>query len=183
MKLLLFQLVIFGLATTAFADDFQNFSITTNEEANVKQILKSFEKGETALFTATNNEEFREIVGYYLLHSYEALAGLAVISGRLEIVQDILPKLIALKNEKQTSKESKLHLISILLFYSMKTDKKNIFIKTLEGENIKEILQDDAVRQNVTTGCELFKGKDIEKIRQELESATSSTNSVSSPPR
>lgn len=103
--------------------------------------------------------------------SYEPLAGLAVTSGRLDIVQELLPKLMALKDDRQTPKTGKLHLISILLVYSMKADKKEIFIKTLDGENMKEMLQDDVVKLNLTTGCEFFEGQDIDKIRQEMEAA------------
>jgi tetratricopeptide (TPR) repeat protein len=119
--------------------------------------------------------------------SYEPLAGNALKYGRTDVVKNIVPQLMALKESKQTPEENKLNLISMLLFYSAKTDQKNIFIQTLKGEDMGKILKDDAVKKNIISGCAFFEdedtNKDIEKIRQEMESATSSTNSVSSPPR
>jgi hypothetical protein len=56
-------------------------------------------------------------------------------------------------------------------------------VKTLDGENLKQIMQRDDVKLDVISGCKYFEGQDIAKIRREMESATSQTNSVSSPPR
>jgi len=93
---------------------------------------------------------------------------------------------MVLKSDKQIPKENRHNVISLLLFYSCKTDQKDIFIQTLKGEDIVEILQNGAVKKNLISGCAYFEdedtNKDIEKIRQEMESATRSTNSVSSPP-
>jgi hypothetical protein len=74
MKLLFLQLIIImWLGMTAFAGSLQDFSITTNEEAKVKQILENYEKGESVLRKNSNEdiqkEEFREFIGYYLLHT------------------------------------------------------------------------------------------------------------------
>jgi hypothetical protein len=115
--------------------------------------------------------------------SYEQLAGFAIKSDRLNIVGDIVPQLLALKKAKQTPEEDKLSIISILIAYSIKTDKREIFVEALEETDMRKILLDDSLKQDVTLGCRIFAGKDIEKIRQEMESATSLTNSVSSPPR
>ena len=55
------------------------------------------------------------------------------------------------------------------------------------AEDMRTILKNDAVEKNITSGCAYFEdedmNKDIEKILQEMESVTGSTNSVSSPPR
>ena len=263
MKLLILQIVIFGLATAVLAEDLQNFSITTNQAAEVKQKLDAYENGKLTLQDLNENagaEGWRELVGYYLLHTneittkaklpisrafagfnlfsnainlgteyvnvysndwhgwrllgaaydsinssnesirvysndvkfggkdaYETLAGVAIKNDRLDVVQNIVPRLMILKSAKQTPEEDKLNLISILLFYSIKTDRKDIFTKTLDGVDMKEVLQNDEVKKDIVSGCAYFEdedtNKDIEKIRQEMESATGSTNSVSSPPR
>jgi tetratricopeptide (TPR) repeat protein len=259
MKMLILQFLILGLATAAFADDLQNFSITTNQAAVTEQKLKDYENGRLNLEDFgenVTNAEWQQLIGYYLLHtndistkaklpvarcyaqfqmipqamklgeeyanvysndwrawrllgycyevmnytneairaysnaarlghklSYEQLAGFAIKSGQLNVVGDIVPQLLALKEAKEIPEEDKFSLITILLAYSMKTDQKEIFIKTLEGTDMGKILRDGRIRQDVTLGCRIFEGKDIDKIRQEMESVTSSTNSVSSPPR
>jgi len=108
--------------------------------------------------------------------AYETLAGVAIKNDRLDVVQNIVPRLMILKSAKQTPEEDKLNLISILLFYSIKTDRKDIFTKTLDGVDMKEVLQNDEVKKDIVSGCAYFEdedtNKDIEKIRQEMESAT-----------
>ena len=112
MKLIILQFLIFGLATAAFADDLQNFSITTNEEAQAQHQLKVYE---TQSFNT------------------------------LDINENVM------------------------------------------AEDMRTILKNDEVEKNITSGCAYFEdedtNKDIEKILQEMESVTGSTNSVSSPPR
>jgi len=115
--------------------------------------------------------------------SYEPLAGEAAQSGQLDVVKGILPQLMALKSDRQISKESRLNLISILLFYSLKTDQKNIFVQTIEGENMKEMLSHDKVRLNITSGCEFFSGADIDKIKQEMKAAIGSEETTNNIPQ
>ena len=119
--------------------------------------------------------------------SYEPLAGVALKYGRIDVVRDIVPQLMAIKEAKQTPEENRINIITILLFYSMKTDQKDIFIKTLKGEDLRKFTKDNTIKKDIISGCAYFEdedtNKDIAKIRQEMEAATSSTNSVSSPPR
>lgn len=115
--------------------------------------------------------------------SYEQLAGFALKSGRSDVVGKIVPELLALKAAKETPEADRLALISILLGYSMKADRKDVFVKTLQGEDFKNILQNDQIKTDVASGCEIFEGEDIDKIRQELEATTrndSKTNTVKS---
>jgi hypothetical protein len=65
----------------------------------------------------------------------------------------------------------------------VKADQQDIFVKALAGLSAKQILSRDDLPVLVRSGCAGFRGKEIDKIRQELESATNSTNSISSPPR
>jgi tetratricopeptide (TPR) repeat protein len=77
MKLLILQIVIFGLATAAFADESQLFLITTNQAAEVKQKLDAYENGKLTLQDLNENagtEGCRELIGYYLLHTNEISA-------------------------------------------------------------------------------------------------------------
>ena len=103
--------------------------------------------------------------------SYESLAGVALKNHQPEIVRDLVPKLIALKDGKQTPRDNKLNVISILLFYSIDADRKDVFIRTLEGEDMKDMLSNDMIKKNIMTGCKRFEGLEIDVIRHELEAA------------
>jgi hypothetical protein len=50
-------------------------------------------------------------------------------------------------------------------------EQKDLFIKALDQQDMKALLRNDTVRQNIVSGCQMFEGKDIEKIRQKLEAA------------
>jgi hypothetical protein len=107
-------------------------------------------------------------------NSYEPLAGEAVQAHRIDIVQKILPQLMALQRASETSQDHKINLTTILTGYSLIANRKDIFIKTLDGHNLKELLQNDIIRKNVTSGCQMFQGKGIDKIREEMEAALGS---------
>ncbi|MGB7745747.1 MAG: hypothetical protein WBN75_00460 [Verrucomicrobiia bacterium] len=106
--------------------------------------------------------------------SYTSLAQVALKNNRFDLIQDMLPQLFALKDNPQTPEKNKLNLISTLIFYSVKAHQKDIFIKTLEGEDLKQILQNWMVKNNVMAGCKVFKGEDMDKIRQAVEAANTS---------
>jgi hypothetical protein len=106
--------------------------------------------------------------------SYASLAQVSLKNNRLDLVKDMLPQLFSLKDNPQTPEKNKLNLITILIFYSVRTHQKDIFIKTLEGEDMKQILQNWMVKNNVRAGCKIFKGEDIDKIRQAVEAADQS---------
>ena len=111
-------------------------------------------------------------------NSYEPLAGEALRAHRIDIVQNILPQLMALQHAKETLQDHMINLTTILTGYSLIADRKDILIKALDGHNLKELLQDDTIRKNVTSGCQIFQGKDIDNIRKEMEAALgSNTNS------
>ena len=238
---------IFNLANVLLAVDWQYFSITTNQAAEVKQTLDAFEKGQLTLQDLNEQagtEGCRQLVGYYLLHtneisvkaklpigrsfagfnlfpeatnlgaqyvtvfsndwhgwkllgtaynslnlsnesihayaiavklgdgdSYVSLAKVALKYNRPDLVQEILPQLFSLKNNPQTPQKNKLNLITILTFYSVQARQKDVFIKTLKGEDMKQILQNWMVKNNVRAGCKVFKGEDIDKLRQAVEAA------------
>ncbi len=106
--------------------------------------------------------------------SFASLAQVALRYNRLDLVKDMLPQLFALKDNPQTPEKNKLNLISTLIIYSARARQKDVFIKTLEGEDMKQILQNWMVKNNVRAGCKVFKGEDIDKIRQAVEAASAS---------
>jgi hypothetical protein len=259
MKLLILLSSIFGLAIAVFADDLQNFSITTNQAAEVKQKLEAFEKGTMTLKELTENDGDagrQELIDYYLSHtndvsvkaklpisrcfaildkyqqaaqlaaeyvqvysndwhgwkilgfanltmgnysaavaaltnsarlgdeySYDLLAFAALKIDRLDIVSNLVQHLLVLKKREPPPEAVPLDIVIVLVIYSLKANQQDIFVKALDGVSAKQILSRDDLPQGVKAGCERFKGKDIDKIRQEMESAASSTNSVNNAPR
>jgi len=103
--------------------------------------------------------------------SYASLAEVALNKNRFDVVQDLLPQLFALKDNPQTPEKNRLNLTSILIFYSVRAHQKDVFIKTLEGVDMKQIAQNWMVSNNVMAGCKAFKGEDTDKIRQAVEAA------------
>jgi|GEM_PF-3383215 len=229
------------------------FSITTNENAQIKSYLDAYENGSIGIQSLNEKaleEGNRELVGYYLMHANDIstksklpiarsfagfggysetvkltteylntypndwhgwrmlgsayflmdfcnvmdasnkalyaysnavklgdkeslgpLASVALVHGDMDVVKKIIPQLMALKQSSHISKKERLSVISILLIYSIKADQKDVFIKTLKGVNLSEILKDDIIKEDVETGCKKFKDRKIEKICQELTKA------------
>ena len=106
--------------------------------------------------------------------SYAPLAQVALKNNRPDLVQEIVPQLFSLKDNPQTPPTTKLNVITILTFYSVKVRQKDVFIKTLEGEDMKQILQNWMVKNNIRAGCKVFKGEDIDKILQAVAVASKS---------
>ena len=115
--------------------------------------------------------------------SYEQLGGCAARNNRWDVVKSIAPQLLALEKSKATPQDTKLNVITILLMYSMAKGQKEIFVETLQGENMNDILQNKGVRQDVTSGLEIFSGafssKDIDEIRQKVKAATGINSALS----
>jgi len=249
MKFFLLHLfTIFCFGNITFADEPENFLITSNQASIIGQRLNDYENGKLDLQyfgEKAGIDVWRELIGYYLLHTnnistkaklpvarcyaqfhliaqatelgeeyvnvysndwrgwrllgycyditdspdkailaysnsarlgpklgYEQLAGCAMRNNRWDVVKNIVPQLLALKKAGEMPKEDRFSLITILIGYSLKTDREDIFIETLEGENVSEIAENDSIRQDITTGCGVFQGPEIDKIRKELELAT-----------
>jgi len=108
--------------------------------------------------------------------SYAPLAFAALKSDQLDVVHNILPQLFALKHSK-SSGVVRLDIVGVLVIYSLKTDGQDIFVKALDGVSGKQIVSRDDLHQLVMTGCNRFKGEDINKIRQEVEAAAANDSS------
>jgi hypothetical protein len=263
VRFFILQLVaVFGLAGILWAEDLTSISLSSNEEAEVKQWLQSYEKGtlteqQLELVKRGGVKWDQKLIAYYLSHtndvtvrmklavsrsffafdkyqetaklaadyvqvytndsrgwanlgaanfamhnfnaaigaftnatrlgddgSYAPLAFAALETDRLDIVQKIIPKLLDLKSTKATQEISSLDATTALVYYSLKANQQDIFVKALQGVDVKQILSRDDLKQCVEIGCDQFKGKDIDKIRQNLEAASrndSKTNAVSNP--
>ena len=248
--LILTILAIFGFTCALLAVDTVVASLTTNEQAEVKQKLEAFEKGAMTLKELTErggDEGRQELIDYYLSHtndvsvkaklpisrcfaimenyqqatrlaadyvqvysndwhgwkilgtahmfmvsnnaavkeltaaaklgddySYAPLAFTALQNDRLDIVSNLVQRLLVLKKQEPPPEAGRLDIVTVLVIYSLKADQKEVFIKALEGVSAKQILSRDDLPQGVKAGCERFKGKAIEKIRQEMEKASKS---------
>ena len=163
-------------------DGFKLFSEATNLGAQYATVFSNDWHGWRLLGAAYNslrlsNESIHAYGNAIKLGDKDSCVFLAKVAlgyNRLDLVKDMLPQLFSLKDNPQTPETNKLSLISTLIFYSVRARQKDIFIKTLEGEDLKEILQNWMVKNNVRTGCKVFKGEDIDKIRQAVEAADQS---------
>jgi hypothetical protein len=115
--------------------------------------------------------------------NYDGLGIAALAAHRTDILRDIVvPHLLVLKDdEKRFSKKERLEMRQVLVAYSLDTDKKNVFVKALEGVDVNDILLQADLKNFVTLGCERFKGKDIDKIREELKAAEASDSITNAP--
>jgi hypothetical protein len=117
--------------------------------------------------------------------SYATLGLAALRMERLDIFRTIIPRLFILKQSKRTGEVNPLDMVMLLAGYSLRVNQQDLFIKALDGVDAKRILSRDDLKQLVETGCERFKGKEIDKIRAEMEavlgnnSSSSNTNSSS----
>ncbi|HVU06999.1 MAG TPA: hypothetical protein VHG89_00480 [Verrucomicrobiae bacterium] len=136
-------------------------------------ILKSPDK---AIDAYTNSVR----LGYKM--GYIALAGAAINDDKWDIVQSVIPQLTDLKKVKNLSPDDKHGLVAILLSYAVRTDRKDMFVENFNELDVKDMISSwDDLKQIITYGFKQFKGADIDKIRQEIESASpiNSTNNVS----
>ena len=104
--------------------------------------------------------------------SYPALGASALKTDRLDIVSNMIPRFLALKSSNMlTNRNQALQLATVLVIYSLRTEQQNIFTNALANFEPKEILAHDDLTFLVKEGCKEFQGKDIEKVRQELETS------------
>jgi hypothetical protein len=101
-----------------------------------------------------------------------AIAGVALKLKRLDALEGTLvPRLFLLKDENKTSPDDRRETINMLVVYSLQADKKDVFIRALEGVDSATILADPRFKRNVEIGCKLFDSKETEKIRELISSS------------
>jgi hypothetical protein len=113
--------------------------------------------------------------------SFMALGFASILADKIDILKPYVPQMMAYKQAKNTPTQDRLSVTSVLLMYSFKTNQKDVFLEALQGVSMHEILGDVKLRQNVTAGCELFHGDDIDKNHQQMEKAEQKNSQAGSP--
>ena len=125
-----------------------------------KLALQSYDEGLVALTNAVSLGSTK---------NFEALGYAALVTGRIEVFEKFaLQPLLALKDAEKTSKAAKLKIVTILVGYSIKADKREIFISALAGVNASDIESEETLKEYLKTGCEVFKAKETEQLCSQL---------------
>lgn len=120
--------------------------------------------------------------------NYAALGLAALKAGRLDVFETIaLPHLFIAMNDTQRFPENeRIQMKGIVIAYSLKTAKKDIFLKTIATIDFNTIYKWKDLNDLIVSGCERFEGSDIEVIRRKLGSALSNdsaSGNTNSPPK
>ena len=110
--------------------------------------------------------------------SYAPLSLAALKMDRLDVVSNLVSHLLVLKNESNPPEVNPLDILTVLTTYAVKADREDLFIKALDGVSAKQIASREDLNFVVRTGCDQFKGKSIDNLRKEMESAIVSTNGI-----
>ncbi|MGH7976285.1 MAG: hypothetical protein ACREDS_05475 [Limisphaerales bacterium] len=107
------------------------------------------------------------------------LATIALLWNRMDVAGKVMPQVLKLYQSNKV--EDRLGTASVLISYSLKAKRKDIFVKTLKGEDLGVFLRDEDLKKEIAFGCNTFKGTDIDKIRKmaseaELKDTSSVTN-------
>jgi len=98
------------------------------------------------------------------------VGGIALHTERMDVLEGVIvPRLLVLKGDSSTAADSKQSMLSVLVAYSLKAKKKEIFVKALEGVDAKLIIADPKLKANVELGCEYFDAKETEKLCSRLK--------------
>ncbi len=107
------------------------------------------------------------------------LGGAALAIDRMDVLESmIVPRLLVLKDVAGTPDEEKGPMINTLVVYSLNANKKEVFVKAIEGVDAALILSDHRLKRNVELGCEYFETKESEKLYNQIKrsKAVKSTN-------
>ncbi len=104
-----------------------------------------------------------------------ALGVMALTTERLDVFESmVLKRLLILKdletnnvNNKLTQK-LKLEMVTVLVGYSLKANKKEVFTQALENVSLAQVRSVETLKCYVEAGCELFKAKETASICAEL---------------
>lgn len=92
------------------------------------------------------------------------LAMSALESDRLEIVRNLVPTLVKVKQSADTEAQVKSEIIFELMNYAIITNNRELFIRSLEGVTVEEILSRKSLRVALFIGWNFFKPKEIEPL-------------------
>lgn len=95
---------------------------------------------------------------------FAPLGVVALATDRVDPVRNILPHLLILKQASRTDQYDRLSIVAVLTAYSLTTHQQEVFLKALQGVEIKDILLCDDVARTVSLACEEFGAKEVETI-------------------
>jgi hypothetical protein len=100
------------------------------------------------------------------------IAALAV--NRLDILEKVVVPhlLVQIYDGAKFPEKQRIQMRGCLIAYALKTDKEDIFIKAVVGVDLSKISEWSELKDQIALGCRVFKGPDIDTIRQELNAAT-----------
>ena len=106
-------------------------------------------------------------------NSIVPLALSALVFNHMDVANRVIPELLMLHQAGKLPNEDKPAVASILLTYAITANREDIFIETLNSEDLKEILRQGDVIEEIKTGFKMFKGEEIKKIRKKVKKAQS----------
>ena len=80
----------------------------------------------------------------------------------------IVPALLELKNRKDTPAAEKIRMVNVLVWYSLKTHKSDVFLEALAGMDIDVISSNDELSANVRKCCGVFNAKETDELCRRL---------------
>jgi len=105
---------------------------------------------------------------------YTPLVGAAIQADRLDLIRDIVPHLLILKEAQRTDENTKLEIVMGLALYAFKADQEAVFVKALEGMTAEKLLSRRDVAMAVRWGCEKFTTPEAQLICKKLQEANDS---------
>jgi tetratricopeptide (TPR) repeat protein len=115
--LVLQSLLYLALPTLLFADEPESFSITTNQAMQMQRRLNAYEKGQINIHDLNENaseEENRELIGFYLLHTNELSLKDKLAVGRSYSYFRMFPEAIQLTAEYLNVYSNDFHAWNVL---------------------------------------------------------------------
>lgn len=91
------------------------------------------------------------------------LAGAALRVDRMDIVREMVPHLLELKI-KPTEGVERLDIVMVLMVYSLRAEKPEIFVQALDGIKPEDIQSRKDLSGILEQGCQRFKTKEVEEI-------------------
>lgn len=150
-----------------YSNDWRGWNIL----GGAKMMMRSYDEALAATTNAVRlgSEKNLENLGLAALATY-----------RMDVFENmVLQRLLILKDSEQTSKEKKLTMITALVVYSLQADKKEVFVRALEGLDAADIQSEKRLRSSVERGCEMFKANETERLCNQLAKTDKETKAKS----
>jgi hypothetical protein len=101
------------------------------------------------------------------------LAANAIDDHQLELVNGLVPDMLKLQHDSTTSKLYWMELTGVLVLYSVKADREDVFLKAMEGADLEAILSRKELKGYVERACKKFKSEEAQRIAEKLRRASS----------